>query len=1018
MRLRILGPLSVWDGGRWVTVQAGKQLALLAILCLHRGQALDRQHLVDMLWNGRPPRSADRVLSHYVWRLRQLMAADGCELRAVPNGYLLAVDAADIDSERFARLLDEGREAAGRGDTERAVGALGAALTLWCGPALADARMLPVIEAAAGHLDESRVAAREHLAELHLRLGRYAEALAALEELTTTEPYRERPWRLLMLALHRAGRRPHALAAYQRLWQIWTDDLGIEPGRDMRELHRQMLDDDPSLTDLSGPPAPVRAGRPTRLPEPVAAQLPPTLADFTGRADQTDTLTAALAPSVGTGLRGVMVYGPGGMGKTALAVRVGHLLRPAYPDGQLFVDLRGIGGPPSDPARVLAQFLRALGLPSSALTDGLDERARQFRSMLAERRVLVVLDNAASEAQVRPLLPPPSGAVVVTSRRPLVGLEGLPGLRLGVLSADDAADLLGRLAGGGRVTAEPGAASRIVELCGGLPLAVRTAGARLAAKPHWPLDRFAARLADEHRRLDELRAGDLEVRASLALSYDSLDPAERAGLGVAALAPAVGFPAWLIAAGCRIGEADAEDLAEQLVDAQLLDAAEVVGAGQSRYRVHDLTRIYVLERLADVDGAAWCAEVVARCLHVGTALTVLAVECAGDRVRGFDQDPREALDTRHAPTARLIERDAYAWYTHTRGLLVGAVDLAAERGFPAQAWRLAHAQAMFFEARAAWDDWGHTHRVARRAAAAAGLREGEAAMLSGLGRLELDRARFAEGMVLLRSAEQLCRGLGIKPLLGLTLQRLGQGSNHIGRYDEGDRYAREGLAIAESLGDRVVQVDAMRSLGWSQHVLGRTDVAAKTFQRARRVLAAGHTRHQEPWLLSDLARVHRDGDRLDTAIACFEEALAAAESLEDRRAMVHVMYALGDARRQAGEPKAAIALLERALALSRELFDDHAESLTLRRLGLTYTDLGRYDEARACLTSALRMARSGGRSQAVAMILLDLGTAHARAGDHGDATAALEESAALFGGSGLAEHQHRAEVELRRLTGG
>jgi DNA-binding SARP family transcriptional activator len=1015
VRLRMLGPLEVWADGAWTPVRADKQRALLAILVLHRGQAVDRHRLIDALWDGQPPQSAARLLPHYVWRLRALLPGDGaCELRAVPGGYLLAVDEADVDGAWFGVLVEEARAAAGTADVDRAAELLDSALALWRGPALADVRSLHAVDAAAQRLDELRVTAREQLAELWLAQGRYADALAALEELTAAEPYRERSWRLLMLALHRAGRRPEALAAYQRLWRVWTDELGIEPGRELRELHQVLLADSAELH--AAEPAGVEAvpdavPRPGSDRQPRPAQLPAAPADFTGRAAEVADLVDALRAG---GLAGATVFGPGGTGKTALAVRVGHLMRPAFPDGQLFVDLRGAQGRPAEPARVLAQFLRALGLAASAVPDSVDERAAMLRSVLADRRVLLLLDNAADETQVRPLLPPAGCAVLVTSRRPLAGLEGFASRRLDVLDPAEATELLGRIAGAARVRAEPADAGRIVTLCGALPLAVRTAGARLAARPHWSLATFVGRLADERRRLDELRAGDLAVRASLGLSYRTLRAAERDALRVAALAPAGDFAAWLIAAGCDVPEPDAEELAETLVDAQLLGPAGLDVAGQARYRLHDLTRVYVLERLAAEERAGWRTAVQRRYLQACVALAVHGVLSADDRVRGLDPAPE--VPSRHAGTAALVERDPFAWYDAEHAVLAGAVDQATEHRFGVPAWRLAHALAPFFEARAAWDDWHHTHEVARREARATGQRDGQAAVLSGLGRLELDRGRIEQAMLLLRAAEQLCRSLGLKPLLAEVLQRLGQGSQHLVRHQEGIEYMSEALTIAESMGDRVLRSEALRGFGWAHQIAGRLDEAQQYFSSAIAAVAGTRSRHQLPWLLSDLARVHRDAGRYDVAAAYFERAIAVAEGSGDRRAALHAMYAHGEARRLAGDLETARAVLEAALARAGELRDDHAESLTLRRLGGTYTDLARYQEARACLSRALELARSRGRSQLAAVILLDLGTALARAGAAGEAGRVLEESIAVFRELGLADFQSRAEHELRQLS--
>src|SRR6266508_2821501 len=968
MRFRILGPLEVWDGTASASVKAGKQRALLAILLLHAGRPLDRDWLVDALWNGLPPASAERLLPHYVWRLRGLLSGAGSDrLRSAATGYTLVAAPGDIDLERFNALVEDGRRAADDGDGDAAIGKLTAALGLWRGRALADARTLACVETAAQRLDQMRVEVTETLIETQLAHGRHADALAALEELTTTEPYRERPWQMLMLALERTGRRPAALAAYRRLWRVWNDELGIEPSRELHELHQRLLGVDPSLLSELGVRGSAGAAATDERDRPEAtvtvrpAQLPPDLPDFTGRDEAVAELMRVLGgeDSQPAGrLRGVVVYGPGGIGKTALAVQAGHALRAAFPDGQLFVNLQGVQPRPLDPARVLAEFACALGVASSAIPDSRDERARLFRSVLADRRALVVLDNAVDEAQIRPLLPAAGCAVVVTARRPLAGLEGFARLRLDLLRPGAATELLGKIAGAERVRTEAAAAGEIVRLCGRLPLAVRAAGARLSAKPHWPLARLATRLTDERRRLDELRAGDLEVRASLASSHAGLDADERAALYAAARIPAADFAAWPIAALCDVDDATADDLVERLVDAQLAEPAGTDAAGQHRYRLHDLIRVFALEQLdvqvSEGSRAASPRGLLDSCI----ALAAQAVAATDDRVRGFDPAAVAPVQVRHAATLEAIERDPFAWYTAERATLVAAVDQANEQGLPDHVWQLAHALAMFFETRAAWDDWRHTHELALRAARATGQRAGEAAILSGLGRLELDRVRLEFAVEHLRLAADLDRGAGLDSLLAQTLQRLGQGYQHMGRRDEAAACARDALALAEPRGDTLVQVDALRCLAWNDHLGGRLAAAAKRFQRALALVSGTRSRQEQPWILADLGRVHRD---------------------------------------------------------AREIRDDHAESLTLRRLGITYSELGQHDEARVCLTDALVMARATGRTEAEGVILLDLGTAHVRAGLPDEAAPAFEQSIAIFRKFGLDQFRQRAEHELDLL---
>jgi tetratricopeptide (TPR) repeat protein len=711
----------------------------------------------------------------------------------------------------------------------------------------------------------------------------------------------------------------------------------------------------------------------------------------------------------------VAVYGPGGVGKSSLVVRVGHALRADFPGGQLFVDLRGAQRDPLEPGRVLAEFLAALGVPARAVPEALDERTRLFRSVAADRRILVVLDNAADEAQVRPLLPAVGCAVAVTSRRPLAGLEGFMGLRLDVLDARDATELLAKIAGMERVRAEPEAAERIAGQCCGLPLAVRAAGARLSAKPHWPLDRLASRLADERHRLDELSVGDLEVRASLGLTYAGLSPAERGALQAGALVPTGEFAAWPVGAAREAGDGAADDLAERLVDAQLLNPAGTDQAGQARYRLHDLTRVFALERFAAERPVAQRAGALADWLETCVALTAYAVRCAGDRVRGFDASPGQSRLRGLHLTVNAIERAPFDWYAAERAVLVGAVDQGRARRHAGPAWRLAHALAMFFEVSGAWDDWRHTHEAALRAVRESGDRAGEAALLSGLGRLELDRGRDEQAVGHLEPATELARALGLDPLLAQALRRLGQAHQHLGRRDDAMACYREALALGETGRDHVIEVEVRRDLGRLDHQTGRLDSATRHLERGLAVTGYAGLRHPQPWILTSLGEVHLDAGRVDAAAGCFERAVAVADGLGDRRCYVYALRGLADARRQAGSPHAARELLDRALALARELGEDLGEAQALRRLGDTYAALDQHDEARVCLTRALRIVRTVGHPRVEAEVLLALGAARGRAGRPGEAGPALERSARIFRELGFVLLRRRAERELTAL---
>jgi hypothetical protein len=585
--------------------------------------------------------------------LRTLLPEGARRLRTVPSGYVLDLAPSDADHGQFTALVAEGRAAVSLGGLDRGVDRLTTGLGLWRGPALADAPAIPAIAAAAGRLDQLRQDARESLADAQLSAGRPGEALAGLAELTTEEPYRERSWWLLMLALHRLGRRPDALAAYRRLWRIWHDQLGVEPSRELRELYRRVLDDVPvpvpvpapaPAPDREPPAGPVQTG-PVRaapatpgsrgLPRP--AQLPADPPGFTGRASELDYLLAPL-PAPGEPPGAVVISaidGMAGIGKTALAVHAAHRIADRYPDGQLFLDLRGHtqGAAPVDPGQALDRMLRSLGVVAEWVPAQLDDRAALYRSRLAHRRLLLLLDNAVTDDQVAPLLPGTPGCLVlVTSRHRLTGLDPTHGVSLDPLPVPDAVSLFARLAGPLRLAREPPELLvEAVELCGRLPLAIRIAATRLRSHPSWRMRHLVDRLRDHRHRLAELALGGRSAAASFDLSYRRLSPDQQRAYRLLGLHPGPDLDPGGAAALLGTTVAGAGRLLEWLLDAHLL-REPVPG----RYEFPDLLRAHAAS-IAHRDEAAATRQaalgrLAAQQRRAGAA-GLAAAESAGDPVR-------------------------------------------------------------------------------------------------------------------------------------------------------------------------------------------------------------------------------------------------------------------------------------------------------------------------------------------------------------------------------------------------
>jgi len=592
---RILGPLDVRRAGVAVRIGAAKHRALLACLLLRANRAVPIDELIDWLWDDAPPSDARGAVHSYVNRLRRsLGASDANPIVTGPGSYLITAATGELDLLRLRELDAATRKAARSGDLAAESEALDAALELWTGIPLSDVKSRRLHTTELPALIEQRLQLLERRAEVRLRLGRSADLASELATLTNEHPLRERFWALRMRALYHTGRQADALQIYQTVAQLLVTELGIDPCAELRALHAEVL----AGTVADPAAAPVPTGQ-LCAPD-VPRQLPPDIASFTGRADELRQLDQLLA-SASEQCRGKVmisaINGLGGIGKSALALHAAHRLAERFPDGQLYADLRGANSrlAPVKPMDVLGPFLRSLSIAADQVPHDLEEATARYRSLLAGRRLLIVLDNARNAGQIRPLLPgSPSCGVLVTSRAVLADVDGACHLRLDVLPSDEAVTLLTHLVGAERVGPDRAAAAEIARLCGNLPLALRIAGARLAARPGWPLRELVKRLADTRHRLSELRFGELDARASIQLSYDTLltnDDGEAARafrlLGLS------DSPEISTAVAARLLDrtaVTAERSLEQLVDAQLLTSS-IPG----RYQMHDLLRLFARE---------------------------------------------------------------------------------------------------------------------------------------------------------------------------------------------------------------------------------------------------------------------------------------------------------------------------------------------------------------------------------------------------------------------------------------
>ncbi|GAA2102371.1 AfsR/SARP family transcriptional regulator [Actinomadura alba] len=617
MHFRILGPLWVADGVLELTPTAPKVRQVLAFLLVRSGKLVQVDELIDELWGDEPPSSAMTTLQTYIYKLRKelLERCTSAQLQTRVSGYLLDVSAERGDILRFERLAHEGRTALEEGDPARAAERLTEALALWRGPALTDVAVGEILSAHVTRLEEERLRTLELRITADLELGRHQQLVSELKMLVSEHPLNERFHAHLMMALHQSGRRYEALEAYRRLRRMLVDELGMEPSTSVQQLHQNLLSSDvaeknatvrtavsasstvaPSTTpDSPSGPAPGRFE--TLL---VPAQLPPDIYDFVGRKSVLERVHQYLVrpDEESTAVRAVCISGMPGVGKTALALRAGHAERAEFPDGQLYADLRGTSKHPADPYRVLEDFARAIGIPPSEIPESIQERSKLFRTWCMGRRVLVVLDNAHSPAQVKPLLPAsPNCAVIVTSRSGLYSLPGVRHLELEEMDEDEAVRLLVTVSGRGHSGPMVREAEQAARLCAGLPLALRCVGSRLAGMRSWPIAKLVARLQDPRGRLDVLSFADLDVRSRLETAYWALDPPARSIFRLISLLPPPDFSATTAAllAGNETDEVETQLL--RLADCHLLAMTDGVGDGEIRYRMHELVRIYARERL-------------------------------------------------------------------------------------------------------------------------------------------------------------------------------------------------------------------------------------------------------------------------------------------------------------------------------------------------------------------------------------------------------------------------------------
>ncbi|MGV9776750.1 AfsR/SARP family transcriptional regulator [Streptosporangium sp. NPDC003464] len=850
MDFGVLGAVTV-DGA---TIPAGKQLSLLAALVCHANRPVSGDALAQAAWPSAAPSP-----STFRWQLHRLRATVGDRLMRRGDGYTLIVADDELDALQFTRLIQR----AAAEPAERALPLLDQALALWRGTPYSGLRDLEEIKVEAAALQEARLGAIEARAKALMLLGRFAECASDMATAVAEQPLRESFIELWLRALAAAGRPAEALRLFGQTRATLVEELGVEPSGPLRRLHEELLRHDPA-----------------------PHLLPPDVHAFTGRTKELAVLDQLLHGPANV----AVISGVGGVGKSGLALHWAHRSSDHFPDGQLYADL---GRHPA--ADVLPRFLAALGV--ILIPEDHTARIALYRRLLAERRMLIIVDNAPGSVHVEPLLPGASGCVTVVTGRSrfekLVADGGALLVRLDVLPPAEAALLVSRIA---RI--EPGHAAPLVELCARLPLALRVAGARLVTRPGWTPEILAARLTEE-RRLDELRVGELDVRASLEAGYQDLPDAERVLFERLGLVPAPTFTAWMAAALLRVPVSTGGDLLERLAERQLLQPEGLDIAGQERYRFHDLIRLLARERA----GSGPLQDSV-RDRFLSCLLALTKDACEREYGGGFRLLDSGAPHWR--PQGRVLPDEPMAWMAAERETLIAGIRHAAERGYAAMCWDLALAGVRLFEIHGQFVDWEQTSQLALRVCRDHYEMQGVGAMLASLCAVETFQYRREKALALAKEALPL---LGESSIKALTLANLSAAELALGDAEAALAHLIQAVSMAARVGDTLSEAALLARLapldgGDPRPML---DKAMK--------LAAGNTRMSLLISMSDLhasVRAGRHADAETLSIRLLDDARRYGDRVLERAALCLRADSLTTLRR----PAEAAACLRRAHELA------------------------------------------------------------------------------------------------------